>query len=89
MIGPAASMSVICCVAATVMTVVGALRDHLPLPAQLMQAGRVVEPPRQGIRVLQVLGQGQRLVRPRQGLLRIAQEPQGPPGKGQACYSRV
>src|SRR5215831_17795481 len=39
--------------------------------------------------MLQVLSQRQRRVRPRQGLLRIAQHPQGPPGKGQAPCSRV
>src|SRR5215467_6979497 len=54
-----------------------------------MQEGRVVEPPRQGIRVLQVLGQRQRLVRPRQGLIRIALDPQGPPGIRQAGYASV
>src|SRR5215510_8280696 len=54
-----------------------------------MQEGRTVQRPRQGIRVLQVLGQCQRLVYPLQGLIRIAQEPQGPPGISQAPYSRV
>ena len=54
-----------------------------------MQEGRVVQPPCQGIWVLQVLSQFQRFVRPLQGLIRIAQEPQGPPGQGQTHDSRV
>jgi hypothetical protein len=66
-----------------------ALGDHLPLPAQLMQEGRPVQPPRQSIRVFQVLRQRQRLVDPRQGLIWRAQEPQGTRGKDQTPYSRV
>src|SRR5215831_9382842 len=54
-----------------------------------MQEGRPVEPPHQGIRVLQVLGQRQRLITALQGLIRIAQYPQGPPGIVQTHCSRV
>ena len=50
----------------------------LRLPAELMEAGRIGQGHRQAQGVRQLLGQGQGLVAPPQGLVRIAQAPTAP-----------
>ena len=56
-----------------------------PLPAELMEQGRKVQSRRQAEGVRQLPGQRQRLVAPLQGLVWIAQQPQGHGGIGAAA----
>ena len=60
----------------------------LPFPAELMEAGRISPGIRQAKGVRQLLGQGQRLVGRSQGLVWIAEMPQGI-GPGQAEHPQV
>ena len=61
----------------------------VPLPAELMEPGRKEQGIRQAEGVRQLLGQRQRLVAPLQGLVRIAQPPQGHGGIGSAHHPGV
>src|SRR5262249_4182019 len=60
----------------------GPLLGCPPLPAELMEPGRKVQGKSQARRVSEILGQGERRVALREGLLRIAKMPQcqGPEG---------
>ena len=60
------------------------LLGHWPLPAQVMHQGGIVKSRRQADGVRQLLGQGERLVDPCEGLVWIAEQPQGPSHIGEA-----
>ena len=55
----------------------GQLVGCWPLPAELPEMGSKVKGESQAKGVRQLLGQGERLAAPLQGLLRIAKQPQG------------
>src|SRR5713101_8795142 len=65
------------------------LLSCLHLPTELTEPRSIVQGPSQAERVRQLLSQGERLVAPLQGLLRIAKHPQGPSHIGQASHPRI
>src|SRR5262249_50000067 len=65
------------------------LLGGVSLPTGVMQHGRIVEGSRQAEGVRQVLGQGDRLVAPCEGLVWIAELPEGPGAIGEAPHPQV
>ena len=61
----------------------------LTLPAELIEYGSKIQSKSQAKGVRELLSQGERLVAPLQGLVRIAKEPQDISRKGQAKHSGV